>query len=239
MKLGIMQPYFFPYLGYYSLIKHTDQFILFDTPQYIRHGWINRNKILKNPEGFVYITVPLQKHSRNTRIKDMMIKNSVDWKTKICAQLSIYSNKAPYYSSVISVIEKIFSKEYENITILNKNTISEVCQYLGIDADIKIFSEMDLHIEPPNAPDEWALNICKSLPEVNEYWNPPGGITFFNREKYANNNLDLKFHQIRLKKYAQVNVNHFESGLSIIDVMMHNSKKQIIDMLDDYTLFTN
>lgn len=90
-----MQPYFLPYLGYISLIKHTDQFILFDTVQFIRHGWIERNRILKPDEGWQYIQVPLQKHSRDTLIKDIIIKNDVTWSEKILAQVKHYKKKSP------------------------------------------------------------------------------------------------------------------------------------------------
>lgn len=94
MKLGIMQPYFFPYLGYFSLIKHTDRFILFDTVQFIRHGWIERNRILKPNEGWQYIQVPLIKDKgRDTVIKDVKIRNTENWQQKIIAQLQHYKKK--------------------------------------------------------------------------------------------------------------------------------------------------
>ena len=76
MKLAIMQPYFFPYLGYLSLIKNTDRFILFDTVQFIRHGWIERNRVLKQGDGWQYISIPLEKHEQTTLIKDIKIKNT-------------------------------------------------------------------------------------------------------------------------------------------------------------------
>lgn len=79
MKLAIMQPYFLPYIGYFSLINQVDQFIQFDTPQFIRHGWIERNKILKSNGGTLYIKVPLQKHSRETPIKDIKIRVDEPW----------------------------------------------------------------------------------------------------------------------------------------------------------------
>lgn len=75
MKLGIMQPYFLPYLGYISLIKNTDKFILFDTVQFIRHGWIERNRILKQTGGWQYIQIPLEKKQMSTVIKDVKINN--------------------------------------------------------------------------------------------------------------------------------------------------------------------
>lgn len=235
MKLGIMQPYFFPYLGYFSLIKHTDRFILFDPVQFIRHGWIERNRILKPGDGWQYIQVPLQKFSRESVIKDVMVNNSDDWKEKIIAQLQHYKKKAPYFNSVIDLLRGSFDSEFSNIVSVNRKTLDAVCEYLGIQRKMEVFSEMNLAIEPVNAPDEWALNICRAIPGANEYWNPPGGMSFFDRGKYEKAGVSLKFQEINLKPYSQRRP-VFESGLSIIDVMMFNSPEEISGMLDDYKL---
>jgi len=235
MKLAIMQPYFLPYLGYFSLIKHTDEFILFDTVQFIRHGWIERNRILKPSNGWQYIMVPLKKHSRETLIKDIEINNDQQWKEKILAQLQHYKKQAPYFSNVIDILNEIFSKEYATIVDLNLASLKTVCNYLGINTPIQVFSLMNIDIEPANAPDEWALNICKALGNVDEYWNPPGGQSFFNKKKYENADINLKFHSAILTDYDQKR-NVFEPGLSIIDVMMFNSVEEINKMLDNYEL---
>ncbi len=235
MKLAIMQPYFLPYLGYFSLIKHTDEFILFDTVQFIRHGWIERNRILKPSNGWQYIMVPLKKHSRETIIKDIEINNDQQWKEKILAQLQHYKKQAPYFSNVIDILNEIFSKEYATIVDLNLASLKTVCYYLGINTPIQVFSLMNIDIEPANAPDEWALNICKALGNVDEYWNPPGGQSFFNKKKYENADINLKFHSAILTDYDQKR-NVFEPGLSIIDVMMFNSVEEINKMLDNYEL---
>jgi len=94
---------------------------------------------------------------------------------------------------------------------------------------------MNIDIEPANAPDEWALNICKALGNVDEYWNPPGGQSFFDRKKYENAGINLKFHSAILTDYDQKR-NVFEPGLSILDVMMFNSIEEINKMLDNYEL---
>jgi len=233
MKIGIMQPYFFPYLGYFSLIKHTDKFILFDTVQFIRHGWIERNRIL-NPNGdWQYIKVPLVKFSQSTIIKDIQINNNIGWREKIFAQLQHYKKKAPNYSIVIELLEDIFSAEYFDIVSLDLNSLIKVADYLGIDTSIEVFSSMGLAIEKANAPDEWALNICKALGNVEEYWNPPGGASFFDKVKYENAGINLKFHSIKLTEYIQ-RQSIFIPGLSIIDVMMFNSINDINEMLDNY-----
>ena len=235
MKLAIMQPYFLPYLGYFSLIKHTDEFILLDTVQFIRHGWIERNRILKPSDGWQYIMVPLKKHSRETLIKDIEINNDQQWKEKILAQLQHYKKQAPYFSNVIDILNEIFSKEYATIVDLNLASLKTVCNYLGINTPIQVFSLMNIDIEPANAPDEWALNICKALGNVDEYWNPPGGQSFFDRKKYENAGINLKFHSAILTDYDQKR-NVFEPGLSILDVMMFNSIEEINKMLDNYEL---
>lgn len=238
-----MQPYFFPYIGYISLIKHTDEFMLFDPVQFIHHGWIERNRILKPfdknkkvvpGENWQYISVPLQKHPRETLIKDIKINNDIEWKKKIINQLCCYKKRAPYYEKVVEVVKSGLDIDTSSIVELNRNTLQKICDYLDIDTKITVFSDENLKIKVPTAPDEWALNICLAKGNVLEYWNPPGGIEFFDENKYKNAGIDLKFQKVELSPYVQ-KIGYFESGLSIIDVMMFNSPEKINEMLDNYS----
>ena len=236
MRIAIMQPYFFPYAGYFSLIKHTDKFILLDDVQYIRHGWIERNRILNHNQGWIYIKVPLVKEDgRITIIKKLKINNDQEWKQKIISQLITYKKKAPYYKQVTGLINEVFNKDFDEIVSLNKFSLESVCVYLGLEHDIEVFSKMNLSIEKPEAPDEWALNICKAIGDVKEYWNPTGGQSFFDKNKYENAGIVLKFHKINLLPYDQFKAG-FEPGLSIIDLMMFNPPQVINQMLDNYEL---
>ena len=229
-----MQPYFFPYLGYFSLIKHTDKFILLDTVKFIRHGWIDRNRILKHDNGWMYIKVPLQKHSSNTLIKDIKIDSSKDWREKIISQLQLYRKKAPFFKEIMQLVEKSIEAPYEDIISLNKSTLEEVCNYLGMHKSLPVFSDLDLEIDEPRQPDDWALNICKAI-GVNDYLNLPGGINFFDTKKYKDAGININFLNISLSEYDQKN-SPFEPGLSIIDVLMFNDVQDINDMLDNYSL---
>lgn len=233
MKMGIMQPYFLPYLGYFSLIKNTDEFILLDTVQFIRHGWIERNRILKQQEGWQYIKVPLVKHSKSTLIKDIEIKSEIDWREKIFSQLVHYKKKSPFYYETIQTLERAFDIETNSIVKLNENILNVICDYIGIKKNIKVFSEMNLKINKPEAPDEWALNICKAINNVEEYWNPEGGIKFFDINKYIDSGITVKFIKMNLSSYSQRR-NSFEAGLSIVDVMMFNEPRKINNMLDEF-----
>lgn len=233
MKIAIMQPYFFPYLGYFSLIKHTDRFILLDTVQFIRHGWIERNRILKQNDGWIYIKVPIiREQGHDTLIKDIRIDNTQNWKQKILAQLQPYKKFAPYYRRVNNLLNEIVNEEYDKITYLNKACLEKVCASLGIENKISVFSDLDLNIIDPMAPDEWALNICKAIGNVDEYWNPQGGIDLFDHKKYKDSGINLRFVKTNLFPYDQKRIN-FEPSLSIIDVMMFNEANRINEMLNN------
>lgn len=184
--------------------------------------------------GYIYISVPLLKHSQKTAIQNILINNEVDWKNKILAQL-VHYKKAPYYKEVTEMLRALFEKEYLDIVTLDKVTLEKVCEYLNIDTEIKVFSQMNLEIEQVLAPDEWALNICKAIPGANEYWNPPGGKAFFDVSKYDKAGIDIKFQEVEITEYQQ-GKNAFEAGLSIIDVMMYNSSQTIHQMMDNFKL---
>lgn len=233
-KVAIMQPYFFPYLGYVGLIKHTDEFILFDEAQFIRHGWIERNRMLKQGDGWLYIKVPLGSHGQETPIKDIRIDNREDWKSKLLAQLQPYKKIAPYYQQISGLVKEVFAADYGDIVSLDRAALQAICAYLGIERKLPVFSQMNLIIDEPHASDEWALNICRAL-NVNEYWNPPGGKDFFDRSKYEAAGIKLHFMETKLQQYDQKR-QPFEAGLSILDVMMFNSPEEINTMLDIYEL---
>lgn len=229
-----MQPYFLPYIGYFSLVKHTDKFILLDDVQYIRHGWIERNRILKQAGGWMYIKVPIIKNSgRETLIKNIQINNQRNWKGKILAQLQHYKRNASHYAAVIRILKSVFEIEYNSIVTLNKAALEAVCAYLGIKTQICVFSEMGLDIEKVNAPDEWALNICRAMDNVNEYWNSEGGISFFDTQKYTENEIDIQFIRMKEVQYSQKSLG-FETNLSIIDLLMFNDVKNANQLIDEF-----
>ena len=225
-----------PYLGYFSLIKHTDRFILFDTVQFIRHGWIERNRILKQDGTWQYFQVPIVKpNGRDTIIKDIRINNDLEWKNRIIGQLQHYKKRAPFYKETIDLLNAVFSQSFDDIVSLNQASLEKVCEYLGIKRNMEVFSKMGLNVEEAGAPDEWALNICKAIEGADEYWNPIGGLSFFDRTKYEKAGVKIFFQEMVLTPYRQLG-NEFEPGLSIVDVMMFNSPEAINQMLDDYKL---
>ncbi len=232
--LSVMQPYFFPYLGYFALIKHTDFFVSFDPVQYISKGWMNRNRVLKPNEGWQYLTAPVQKQPQNTLIKDILVVPGDEWKVKILRQLEHYKKRSPYYEPVNALLEDCFANSELSLSRLNLHYLNKVCAYLEMPFHYAMFSDMDLKLGSVKAADEWALRTTQAL-GATTYINQPGGRTFFNPAKYVEASIDLKFLDFNLTPYDQRRP-AFEVGLSILDVLMFNSPEQVRAMLENVHL---
>ena len=234
MKLAIMQPYFFPYVGYFDLINNVDKWIVYDTVQYIQHGWINRNRILHPNSGWQYITVPLNKKSfadsYRTAIKDIEISDNTDWISKIIRQLDHYRKKSPYYHETIDLIEECLNSESQFISTLDVMTLDKVCGRLNIRFDHEYFSEMDIELDPQLPAQQKVIRICQEL-GVTEYVNLSGGKELYDGEEFDRNDIKLVFRSIPDFEYACKGYEYIPK-LSIIDLLMWNEPKKIKDFLD-------
>ena len=234
MKVAIMQPYFFPYIGYFSLIKNTDHFVFFDTPQYIRKGWINRNRVIGGGGKDIYFTVPIVKAPQDTAIRDIKIDTGSNWQEKMRGQLSIYKKRAPFYRDVMSVVEKVINLECESISELAIESVVRTCEYLEIPIQYDVYSQMKHEAIDVREPDEWALYITRQM-GYDTYVNPPGGKSFFHAEKYEKMGIDLQFLTQELPHYNQ-RTSEFVEGLSILDVMMFCPPEEVRKMMENYTI---
>src|SRR5260221_3159028 len=144
MKIAIMQPYFFPYIGQFHLIHAVDRFILCDDVQYIRHGWINRNRILGYDAGNQYIIVPVAKHRSNTPIRDISVADGTAWKNGILKQIEHYRKKAPFFLPVRDLLFDCLVREELSIARLNGNCLKAVCDYIGLEFSIELSSCLGL-----------------------------------------------------------------------------------------------
>ena len=232
--LSVMQPYFFPYLGYFALIRHTDFFVVFDSVQYISKGWMNRNRMLKPNEGWQYMTAPVQKQRQDTLIKDTLVVPGDEWKVKVLRQLEHYKKKAPHYTAVRALLEDCFSNPDLSLSRLNVYYLAKVCAYLGLPFRHAMFSDLNMTLGPVEAADEWALRTTQAL-GATTYVNQPGGRTFFDPAKYTQAGIDLRFVDFHSPTYNQRR-EPFEPGLSVLDVLMFNSPEEVLVMLDNVTL---
>lgn len=230
MKLGIMQPYFAPYIGYFDLIRRCDRWVVFDSVQYIRHGWVNRNRILHPCKGEQYVIVPLQKHARETLIKDIAIAPGDEWRSRIRGQLQHYRRSAPHFAAVADLVASVLDLNTRSLAQLNVRFLQRVCARLGLRFDFQVFSEMNLALPEITQPGHWALEISTAL-GATEYINPPGGKDLFDAAEFNARGIKLTIQEPIRFEYACPGYT-FVPSLSIIDVMMWNSPEEIMGRLE-------
>lgn len=241
MKIGIMQPYFFPYIGYFQLISSVDKFIVYSNVNFIKKGWINRNRILQIGNGPAFITVPLVNQSSFCKINNIRIDNTKDWNSYISKVISYNYKKSAYYNEVYPIIEKLFDLDTDSISELNYLIIKEICRYLSIDTyienDLNKYNsiENDLESCENEVIDRRILRILKicGLENSDTYVNPIGGLDLYSKRVFKDNGIDLKFVNTLEYQYKQ-NSNQFYSNLSIIDVLMNCGWDKTRKLLDNY-----
>ena len=232
MKLAIMQPYFFPYIGYFQLINAVDEFVVYDNIKYTKKGWINRNRILVNGKDS-YITISLKKASDSLDIRERFLADTwiVDRK-KVLNRIQESYRKAPYFKMVYPLVEDCILFEEKNLFSFIYNSLININKYLEIPTNLVVSSTLSIDHKLKAA--EKVLAICKNR-KADIYINPIGGIELYKKDVFKNQGIDLHFIKTYDFVYSQFE-NKFVPLLSIIDVMMFNSKKEIKIMLELFTL---
>ncbi len=228
MKLGIMQPYFLPYIGYFQLIKAVEKYIIYDDVQYIKGGWINRNRMLLEGKDFMF-NLLLSGASSNKLINEIEVAPS---QLKLLKTIESAYKKAPCFNEVYLLIEKIINYSDKNLGKYIGNSITQIADYLGLKTEF-IYSS-DIEKKNELRAEEKVLHLCGLL-KATEYFNAIGGQELYSKEEFKQKNIDLKFLKTKLVEYKQFN-NEFVPFLSILDVLMFNSPIEINGMLDNYEL---
>jgi hypothetical protein len=222
LRLGIMQPYFFPYLGHFSLIAAVDEWVVFDITQYTPKTWMNRNRILHPSTGWQYVTVPLSNSSISIKTFEAKILDPAAAKTGIIGKLNHYRKKAPYFKAVNTLVQEAFEATTDDSLVhLNVNALRAVCRYLDIPFRYRICSELNLPLPDSLGPGEWAPEIC-SLLGATSYVNPASGREIFNPVEFTRRGVSLHFAQATEFVYDTAPY-QYEPNLSILDVLMWNS----------------
>lgn len=230
MKTAIMQPYFFPYIGYFQLINAVDTFVIYDNIQYTKKGWINRNRFLQNGKDCLF-SIPLKKNSDFLDVKDRIISADFN-KIKLLNQFKNAYQKAPHFNGTFPFFEKIIMNEEDNLFNYIFYSIQEICKYLEINTNLVVSSTVD--IDHSLTAEHKVIAICNKL-DTSTYINAIGGQELYDKNDFKNNGIDLKFIKTNPIAYKQFD-NDFVHSLSIIDIMMFNSKDEIKNMLKNYEL---
>ena len=221
-----MQPYFFPYIGYFQLIGSVDSFIIYDNIKYTKKGWINRNRFLRNGAECVF-TVPVRKDSDFLDVKDRMVARDFD-RDRLVNQLREAYRRAPQFNEAFPVVEKLIMAPQENLFDYIHGSVVGVCSYLGIGTRIVVASSVP--IDPNLKAQDRVLALCKAA-GASGYVNAIGGQKLYSREEFAAQGVELRFLEPHAIAYPQFG-DAFVPWLSIIDVMMFNPVARIRELIE-------
>ena len=231
MKLAIMQPYFFPYIGYWQLIFAVDRFVIYDDVNFIKQGWINRNRILINGEPS-YITIPLDGASPNKRICDIPMQTSPLWRKKMLKSIEFSYRKSPFFDEVFAEVDKLISIPATNLAGYLAQCLESLATFLTIGTEF-VQSSRDYGNSNLGGQDR-VLDIC-NRESATAYVNLPGGQTLYDATSFANANINLSFLSGRISPYPQ-RVADFVPNLSIIDALMEIGVSGVRERLLEFDL---
>lgn len=229
MKLAIMQPYLFPYFGYFQLINAVDKFVFYDDVNFIKNGWINRNKILIHGKP-AYFTVQLKEASSFKLINQIEF---IDNRQKLLKTIRMAYSKAPYFDDVFPVINSCLNVQTKLICELVIHAVQEICRFLEIETVFEKSSQIYPETKHLNKIQR-IQRICENN-NADSYINAIGGTELYSKPFFNNLNVELYFIQSMDIIYKQ-HENQFIPNLSIIDLMMFNSKNELRDYLNSYVL---
>lgn len=216
-----MQPYFFPYIGYFQLMAAVDLFIVYDNIKYTKKGWINRNRMLKDGKDVMF-SVPLKGDSDALDIRDRELATDFN-RDKLLNQFKAAYRPAPYFTQTFPLVEEIVRYEDKNLFRFLHHSIVKTCKHLGITTEIRASS--DFIIDHDLRSQDKVLALCQAA-GARTYINAIGGIELYSKEVFHQKDIELKFIQPKPFQYSQFR-NEFVSWLSIVDVMMFNPSDRI------------
>lgn len=235
MTIAIIQPYIFPYLGYYQLVNAVDTFVFFDDVNFISKGWINRNQLLQDNKPYRF-TVPLSKSSQNKFINEIQLADYNKWRKDFLRLIELNYAKAPQYNFIFNWLKDfLFNKPYLSITELASDSIRSIANLLGSSTTFQFSSSISYKIDDEQNGQMKILAICKLL-NAAIYINPRNGEKLYNREQFKFKNVALNFINMDTLSYKQLKGPEFIPNLSIIDILMFNSLEETNILLGKYQL---
>ena len=228
MTIAIMQPYFFPYIGYWQLIHAVDVFVIFDDVNYMNKGYINRNNILVRGEKKL-ITLELIGASQNKKINEIKIGRN---RVKLLKTIEMAYSKAPHFDEVFPTIKEILTHKENNLAMFLYFSLMKISQTLQLNTKF-IFSS-DIKKDNHLTAQDKIIDIVKNLNSTN-YVNLIGGQKLYDKDVFSQKNIKLNFIHAEPQKYRQFN-DTFVPDLSIIDILMFNNIDEIRKFLNEYEL---
>ncbi|WP_278572812.1 WbqC family protein [Fusobacterium ulcerans] len=217
-KIAILQSNYIPWKGVFDMMNKVDTFVFFEDVDFTKRDWRIRNKI-KTSEGEIWLTIPVKKASRGTKIHEIQISQKENWQEKHYKTITQYYKKARYFEEYKWLLDKIYlEKKWENLSEFNIFSNILIAKELGIKAEF--INSKDL--KTSGTKDDKLIEICEKL-GGNYYLSSPAAKDYINNEKFKNKNINLAYIKYEYPEYKQL-YGEFNHYLSIFDVLFNCGK---------------
>lgn len=221
MKIGILQPGYLPWLGFFEQMYHSDVFIIYDDVQYDKHGWRNRNRI-KTANGVQWLTVPVLSSGKNKPlIRDIRINNSTNWRKKHLASITANYSKALYFQDYISIFQEVLNREWDYLFDLDMTFIELLCGVLGLERKVVYSSELNV----PGDRIMRLINICKYF-GADVFYEGQAGKAYLDEELFKNEGITIEYQDYQHPVYQQL-YGDFEPYLSVVDLLFNEGPNSL------------
>lgn len=215
MKIGILQPGYLPWLGFFEQMERTDLFILYDDVQYDKNGWRNRNRI-KTPGGWQWLTVPVKVEYRNLPlIKEILIDDRASWQKKHLGTINQYYRDAPYFDQYYPELEKILRRRFRFLIDVDLELIAWLVNSLGLERRIILSSELDL----PGRSTERLIRICRHF-GADSFYEGASGRDYIDEALFRDAGIRLEYQDYQHPVYPQL-YGEFVPYLSTVDLLFN------------------
>jgi hypothetical protein len=222
MRLGIMQPYFLPYIGYFQLIAAVDLFIVYDNIKYTKKGWINRNRMLSNGADSVF-SLPLKADSDALDVRERSLAPAFD-RARFLQKFAGAYQKAPHFRTTYALLEEVVHCDADNLFEFIHHSLRATCRHLGIGTEFRVSSTVP--IDHQLRGQDKVIALCHAV-DAQTYVNPIGGVELYTKDAFGRGGIDLHFIRSRPVEYEQFG-QPFVPWLSIVDVLMFNSPRETL-----------
>ena len=217
MILGLMQPYFLPYLEHFRLLAACDRWVVFDTVGYRRKTWMSRNRIVNRDTDWSYVSVPVAKGATRGSVAAARLSDE-NWRATLNDRLKVYAHEAPFYTETCTLVREVLGPDHSTLADLDTWGLRVICRHLGITTPIERLSELALDLPERAGAGEWGLLVAKGL-GATEYRNASGGRGLFDAARFEAAGIRLSFHEHRPVRHETGTFTPIPD-LSIIDPLM-------------------
>ncbi|MDO8516867.1 MAG: WbqC family protein [Nanoarchaeota archaeon] len=219
MRIAIHQPNFLPYLGFFDKCDYSDILVLYDSTQFKKNDFQNRNKI-KTKDGWKWLTIPIS-YNFGDLINKVKIDNSQDWRNKHLVYLKENYYKSAFFDVYFDKIKEIYNKEWTYLSDFNISLIIFLIKELGIKCKIVKSSDLDINLKSTDA----LIEICKEL-NADEYVSGKDGRNYLDKSLFEKENIKVLFQDYKHPIYQQ-QFYGFEPFMSILDLLFNEGSNSL------------